>query len=315
MSHLRAWFWPVIGLVAVVLSARLLYHELATVQWSDVTNSFSAISTTNWLLAVASTFVAYGALAWYDRIAVLHLGRRISWPFLTLVSFTTYALSHNIGASVFSGAVVRYRAYSTKGLTGSEIGLLVAFCSFTFAFGIVILGGIVLFFEPEIVQRLPGMPQWFPTLAKGIGAAMLGAVCVYVIGSLLHFKPLVIRGFHLTYPRPAITGRQIVAAPLEIMGAAGIIYFALPEIGNPGYFIVLGVFLASFSAALLSNAPGGVGVLEFIFLAAMPDMPKADVLAALLVFRLLYLLIPLAFSLIVVFVFERGRLLEARRDR
>ncbi|MCX4198802.1 FHIPEP family type III secretion protein, partial [Methylobacterium organophilum] len=42
---------------------------------------------------------------------LLHLGvRHLSWLFVSLCSFTTYALSHNIGASVFSGALVRYRA-------------------------------------------------------------------------------------------------------------------------------------------------------------------------------------------------------------
>jgi uncharacterized membrane protein YbhN (UPF0104 family) len=100
---------------------------------------------------------------------------------------------------------------------------------------------------------------------------------------------------------------------MELIGAAAIIYFALPEAGNPGFFVVLGVFLASFSAALLSHAPGGLGVLEFVFVKAMPDMAKADVVAALLVFRLLYLLIPLAFSIIVVLLFERQRLADVLR--
>ena len=97
----------------------------------------------HWALAVAATALAYAALAWYDQIALLHLGRRLSWRFVGLVSFTTYALAHNIGATVLSGAVVRYRAYSTKGLGAAEIGVLVAFCSFTFTLGNLLLGGIV----------------------------------------------------------------------------------------------------------------------------------------------------------------------------
>ena len=79
--------------------------------------------------------LAYAALAWYDRIALAHLGFRLPWTFISAVSFTTYALSHNVGMSMFSGAMVRYRAYSTKGLTLADIGVLVAFCSFTFALG------------------------------------------------------------------------------------------------------------------------------------------------------------------------------------
>ena len=92
-------------------------------------------------------------LAGYDRVALLHLGKRINWLFITICSFTTYALSHNIGASVVSGGVVRYRAYSTNGLSPAEIGFLIAFCSFTFALGTVTLIGIVLVLDPDIVLR------------------------------------------------------------------------------------------------------------------------------------------------------------------
>ena len=49
-------------------------------------------------------------------------------------------------------------------------------------------------------------------------------------------------------------------------------------------------------------------MLEVTFLAALPEMNPNDVLAALIVFRLLYLLIPFAFALIVVVVFEKTQL-------
>ena len=56
---------------------------------------------------------------------------------------------------------------------------------------------------------------------------------------------------------------------------------------------MLGVFLVSFSVAQISHAPGGLGVFEVVFLAGLSDMDPVGVLAALLVFRLFYLIIPL----------------------
>jgi hypothetical protein len=79
--------------------------------------------------------------------------------------------------------------------------------------------------------------------------------------------------------------------------------------------VVLAAFLASFSAALASHAPGGLGVFELLFVAIMPDVPKADVLAALIVFRLFYLIIPFAIAIVVVLLFERARLAQSWRDR
>ncbi len=310
MKRAMEFAWPAIGLGAVVFSFWLLLKELRGISFADVATSFVAIPVLHWALAIVSTFVAYGALAWYDRIGLAHLGRRLSWAFISLTSFTTYALSHNIGASVLSGAVVRYRAYSTKGLSMAEVGVLVAFCSFTFFLGTVLMGGFVLTFEPQILQRWTDAPDWAGRL---IGLAMLSGVGVYMAGSLFHFPPLKIGGFELVYPRPPIAARQLFAAPLELIGAAGIIYFALPTAGNPGFFIVLGIFLASFSIALISHAPGGLGVLEFAFVKAMPDAPLAQLLAALIVFRLLYLILPLLFALVMVVLFERRRILDLLR--
>jgi uncharacterized membrane protein YbhN (UPF0104 family) len=99
------------------------------------------------------------------------------------------------------------------------------------------------------------------------------------------------------------------------MGAAGIIYFALPAAGNPGFIAVLGVFLVSFSLGLVSNAPGGLGVLEFSFISAMHGVPRPGVISALLVFRLLYLILPLIFSIAVVIAFERESIFDLFKSK
>lgn len=302
----KKYIWPVIGLAAVVFSIWLLYHELRGLSLDELWESLMAISGRDWMLAVAATFLAYGALAGYDHLALLHLRRRVGWAYITICSFTTYALSHNIGASVFSGSVVRYRAYTAKGLSGAEVGVLVAFCSFTFALGTIMLTGFVLILEPSLSERFVDV---LPMEASAVtGALLLGLVVLYVIGSALRLRPLKVGSFEVHYPQLPIVGRQLVIAPLELIGAAAIIYFVLPEAGNPGFMIVLGIFLISFSAALLSHAPGGLGVLELVFITGLSDMDPADVLAALLVFRLLYLIIPFIIALFVVLAFERTQL-------
>jgi uncharacterized membrane protein YbhN (UPF0104 family) len=304
MKNAREFVWPLIGFVAVIVSGYLLYRELRDISFVTVWASLAAIPPQRYLFAGLSTLVAYAALAWYDRIALLHLGvHHISWLFV----------------SVFSGALVRYRAYTSKGLAAPQVAVLVALCSFTFGLGTILLGGLVLTIKPDLLSRLEGagLHNWLtnPTAARVLGLALLGFVALYVVGSLLHLKPITIFKFRLDYPRPAVMVRQLVAAPLELLGAAGIIYFALPAHLEPSFLTVLAVFLASFSAALASHAPGGLGVFEIIFITAMPDIPKPDVLAALLIFRFFYLLIPFMMALVVVLLFERARLAHSWRDR
>ena len=335
MKRILDFFWPVVGLVAVAWSVKLLYEKLAAEAatdekvrllldggglWSDIKiiatvigHKLADIPAHGYWLAGVSTLIAYAALAWYDRIALIHLKREqgISWLYIAVCSFVTYALSHNIGASVFSGGMVRYRAYSAKGLNAADIAILVALCSYTFAFGTMLLLAFVLIGEPQILAPLSTLSTHFSVgehVARVIGFSMLVFVALYTIGSWLQLRPLRFRSFELMYPRLNVVARQYVAAPLELIGAAGIIYFALPEQGNPGFFIVLGAFLLSFSAGLLSQVPGGVGVMEAVFLAVMPGMPATAVFAALLVWRLFYLILPLAMSVPVILLFERAQL-------
>ncbi|WP_445261878.1 lysylphosphatidylglycerol synthase transmembrane domain-containing protein [Pseudomonas sp. EA_35y_Pfl2_R5] len=293
--------WTLVGLGAVLLSCYLLYHQVRTISLDEIADSLHAIPLLNWLLAAGATLGAYSALAWYDRIALAHLGKKISWRFISLCSFTTYALAHNIGASVFSGALVRYRAYRSKGMTPQEIGILIVFCSFTFVLGTILASGCVLVLQPDLIHRVGKVS---PLVAEVIGVFLLLLVALYVLGSWRRFQPWHWGKLHIEYPRLGIVARQLLAGPLELACAAAIIYFALPAENNPGYLVVFGVFLASFSLALLSHAPGGLGVLEVTFLAAMPELPAVNVLAALIVFRCFYLLLPFALSLLVVLGFE-----------
>jgi uncharacterized membrane protein YbhN (UPF0104 family) len=306
----KKYFWAGFGGATIIVCAWLLYRELRGLSLDDVGDSLTAIPSGNWALAGAATLVAYAALAGYDRIALMHLGREVSLGFILLCSFTAYALSHNVGASVLSGGVVRYRAYSSKGLSAREVGALIAICSFTFVLGTLLLAGIVLVLKPHITERFGDLLPLDVSAAAGY--AILALIGLYGGASLLRLGPLRIGSTELTYPSPRVVFWQFVIGPLELIGAAGIIYFALPEAGNPGFVVVLGIFLVSFSGALISHAPGGLGVLELLFVMGLPDMKEADVIAALIVFRLLYLLVPFAIALLVIFVFERTQFLPGR---
>ncbi|WP_284776660.1 lysylphosphatidylglycerol synthase domain-containing protein [Agrobacterium sp. lyk4-40-TYG-31] len=309
---LKKYIWPVVGAATIGFSVWLLYRELQHLSLDDVWDSLAAIGTHDWVMSGVCTLVAYAALAGYDRIALQHLKRKVGWLFITLTSFTTYALSHNVGGSVFSGAVVRYRAYTSKGLSVPEIGVLVALCSFTFVIGTIMLIGLVLVYEPDITERFVNV---LPVEAsRTTGFILLGIVGLYVLGSLLKLRPLKLGSFTLFYPAPRLVIQQLIIGPIELLGAAGIIYYALPEVGNPGFMVILGIFLISFSAALISHAPGGLGVLELVFVTGLPDMNPADVIAALLVFRLFYLIIPFVIGLFIILFFERSQLAAAERE-
>ncbi|HVZ13606.1 MAG TPA: YbhN family protein, partial [Bauldia sp.] len=120
LSHI---VWPTIGLAVAAFCIWALVRELRSLSLADVAASLGRVPPLHWVGAIAGVALAYTALAAYDRIALQQIGRRLSWPFIALASFVSYALSHNIGAALFSGGVVRYRIYSTKGLSLGEVAV------------------------------------------------------------------------------------------------------------------------------------------------------------------------------------------------
>src|SRR4029077_3741185 len=179
MKRILDFVWPLMGLAAVAVSLWLLNREFkGEAVGPDVWHYLKSISPGRYLLVVLSTLVAYAALAWYDRIALLHLGvKNISWVFISLCSFTTYALSHNIGATVFSGGIVRYRAYHSKGLSAAQVAVLVAVTSLTFLLGTVLIGGLISVLEPEQLGRFRGLlPENLRFLTDKTTARLVGVI-------------------------------------------------------------------------------------------------------------------------------------------
>ena len=60
---LKKYLWPVVGAATIAVCGWLLYKELRGLSLDDVWDSLMAISAMHWLLAGASTLVAYAALA------------------------------------------------------------------------------------------------------------------------------------------------------------------------------------------------------------------------------------------------------------
>ena len=316
--------WPLIGVAALVYATWLLFKQLHHVSFHKLAVNLAALPAGAWLAAGIATIVTFALLAAADFVSLEHIGRRLPAPFVGAVAFVTYAISHNLGATVITGGLVRMRAYGTKGVGPAEVGLVATLCAATYVLGVLLVGGTILLLAPAMVDRVFDLlPPWLthgathlsPGAARLFGAGCIGLVALYFAASLAHFPPLRIGTFELVYPRPWVALQQIVLGPLQVIGAAAIVHFALPAPWNPGFPTMLGVFAVAYSLALLSHAPGGVGVFEIVFVKALKETNQAALLAALIVFRLFYFLLPLAISIVVVALFERRRVAAMLRGQ
>src|SRR6202035_473275 len=89
-------------------------------------------------VAIAAGFVAaaYFTLTFYDLFALRTIGRRdVPYRIAALAALTSYAIRHNVGASVFTGGAVRYRIYSAYGLSAIEVAKVCFVAGLTFWLG------------------------------------------------------------------------------------------------------------------------------------------------------------------------------------
>jgi uncharacterized membrane protein YbhN (UPF0104 family) len=89
-----------------------------------------------------------------------------------------------------------------------------------------------------------------------------------------------------------LTLYQIAIACGDLLVAAVILYTLLPP-GDGGYARVLGVFMLAMVAAVLSHVPGGYGVFDVLIVGFLQKEHGPAVVAALLVFRVIYDWLPL----------------------
>ena len=81
-------------------------------------------------------------------------------------------------------------------------------------------------------------------------------------------------------------------------------YMLVPDEPHLGFVTVAVIFVAATLLGFASHSPGGLGVFDAAMMIALWQFDKEDLLAGLLVFRLLYYIIPFALSLLVLGIRE-----------
>ena len=174
VRHLPA----VLGVLLLGGAIYVVQKEFRNLKIEDIEHALEAIPDRTLAIAFLCNLVSYGILTFYDRLGTYYAGRSVSYVRVAFASFCAYALAHNLGFAAVSGAAVRYRLYAHWGLTPLQIAKVVGFCSLTFGLGGMVLGGIVLFFEPEAVPFFGALlPLW---VLHAIGGLMWAVVAGYV---------------------------------------------------------------------------------------------------------------------------------------
>jgi glycosyltransferase 2 family protein len=284
-----------LSLTIIIVAVVVLYRILRDIDLEELRDALEA---TDWrTLGIAAFFVAaaYLSLTLYDLFALRTIGRfDVPYRVAALGGFTSYAVGHNVGASVFSGGAVRYRIYSAWGLGVVEVTKICFVAGLTFWLGNATVLGLGVLYAPQAAHDVDQLPLWLNRVIALIILALLAAYVAWV-----WIKPRVIGrdGWQVTLPGGPLTLVQIVIGMLDLSCCAFAMYMLMPDQPNLGFVTVAVIFVAATLLGFASHAPGGLGVFDAAMMVALWQFDKEDLLAGLLLFRLLYYIVPLVLSL------------------
>ena len=287
----------VLSLTIIAIALVVLYRILRDI---DVDELIDAIEATDWrTLLIAALFVACGylTLTFYDLFALRTIGRPdVPYRIAALSGFTSYAIGHNVGASVFSGGAVRYRIYSASGLSVIDVTKICFVAGLTFWLGNATVLGLGVLYSPQAARALDQLPLWSNRLLAVVILALLAAYVAWV-----WVKPRVIgrEGWQVTLPGGPLTLLQIAIGIVDLACCAAAMYMLVPDEPNLGFVTVAVIFVAATLLGFASHAPGGLGVFDAAMLVALWQFDKERLLAGLLLFRLLYYVVPLIIALVI----------------
>lgn len=286
----RIWLYPAVTVLLFSLALRVLHGELASIHGSDVSAALTRLGPLAIGLCLAATALSYLALTGYDVLALRYLSHPLPYRQVALASFVATVVGHNVGMALVSASAVRTRFYTAWGLSATEVAGLVAFLSVTLGLGLAFVTSLALLMEPAVASRMLFLP---PALVQGMGALMLFAVLAYLALCALRRAPFQVRHWRVSAPDAATSAWQIVLAVLDLAMGATALYVLLPAHPTLSWPVFVGVYVLAVMAGVISHVPGGLGVFETVLLLALPELPKDSLLAAIVVYRLVYYLVPL----------------------
>ena len=288
----------IIILIAVVVLVRILRD----IEVGEVVQALKETETRD--IALASLFVAFGyfTLTFYDLFALRTIGRSdIPYRVAALGGFTSYSVGHNVGASVVTGGAVRYRIYSAWGLDAIAVAKVCFIAGLTFWLGNATVLGLGIAYAPQAASAIDQLPEWANRFAAILTLVVLTSYVAWVWN-----KPRVIGrdGWQVTLPGGPLTLLQIGIGIVDLTFCALAMYMLVPDEPNLGFATVAVIFVSATLLGFASAAPGGLGVFDAAMLVALWQFDKEELLAGLLLFRLIYYVIPFALSLVILGIRE-----------
>jgi uncharacterized membrane protein YbhN (UPF0104 family) len=288
--------WKRLGIAASLLiiafAITTLFRTLRGIDTGVVLTALTEIPRRNIALAALSVVAAFCTLTFYDFFALRTLGKKqVPYRIAALSSFTSYSIGHNIGATVFTGGAIRFRIYSDYGLNAVDVAKICFLSGLTFWLGNTFVLGIGMAMHPWAASAMDQLP---PAINRLIALGGIAAIVAYLVWLTAgdNRRELGQNGWKVVLPSAPLTLLQILIGVVDLGFCALAMYLLMPAQPGIDFISLAVVFILATLLGFASHAPGSIGVFDVAMLVALPEFGREQLLATLLVFRILYFLIP-----------------------
>lgn len=281
---LLRWVGPVVGVAVLLLAAVAISGELRHVSWREVEAAATSTTLSSLVLALAILLVSLAAASTFDGLALASLGKPASWRRTWQPSMLAFALANAGAPGLAMAGGIRFRAYQADGLSGGDVALVSALAAVIGLVGGLVLVSLAAAGALADIATQAHLPHWVGLILAIVG---LKALAAYLLAPRAGW----LRRF---LPDRKTRVVVIVASAVEWMAAAAILYVLLPQASRGDLIHYLPVFGMAGLLGAVSGLPGGLGAFDAIMIAALgPRVGTAEVVGALLLYRLVYVVGPL----------------------
>ena len=293
-SRLKTYLGIAASVAIAGLAAYVLYQTFQRISIADVLANVRATPAATLLLAAACAAAAFATLAAYEVAVVRYVKHCIGRATPVLTALIAFPLGHAIGQTVLSGGALRYRMYAPAGFSAMEVGASVLLCGLPYALAFGLLLDLALVFGADALAPLFRVKSEWLFLLGCIGLAKDAGYLLFV---KLRKAPIRLGGWAVNLPTLRMTALQVVVGVVDIVLIASVLYLLLPDSAQIAFLPFVAVYLASILVGVLSHVPAGLGVLESMLLLLLPHVPPDQLLASVLLYRVIYEVLPLTIAL------------------
>jgi uncharacterized membrane protein YbhN (UPF0104 family) len=293
--------WKRLGIAASLLiiafAITTLVRTLRGVDTGVILIALTEIPRIHIVLAALCVIGAFCTLTFYDFFALRTIGKKsVPYRIAALSSFTSYTIGHNIGATVFTGGAIRFRIYSDYGLSAIDVAKICFLSGLTFWLGNLFVLGIGMAMHPWAASAMDLLP---PAMNRLIAIGCLSGIAAYFVwlAAGKERRELGQNGWKVILPSARLTLLQILIGVVDLGFCALAMYLLMPAQPQIDFISLAVVFILATLLGFASHAPGSIGVFDAAMLVALPEFGREQLLATLVVFRVLYFLIPFGIAI------------------